>query len=430
MSESVLLYGGEVVTPQGVARQDILIEGERIAAVGPDLAVQRPHARQVDISGLVALPGLVDVHAHLREPGGEHKEDFHSGTCAALAGGVTTVLAMPNTSPPIVDRQTFEQASALAAAKAVCDYGLYIGATLDNAAGVAALAGQAAALKMYIGSSTGSLLVDQRAAQIAHFEAYPKDKVIAVHAEDEAAVQYYAAQGQRRPPICAALATAHTLTLAGHTRRRLHVCHVSTRAELALIREAKARGVRVTCEATPHHLLMTIDEERADRLGSLAQVNPPLREAEDVAALWAGRDVIDLVATDHAPHTLEEKRGSAPPSGLPGLETVLPLLLTAVREGRLSLPDLVRWAATRPAEVFGLARKGQIAPGFDADLALVDPSAEWTIGNEGLLTRCGWTPFAGWQVRGRVEQVYLRGRLAFAAGRVLAEPGSGRNVIS
>lgn len=425
MASRILLRGGAVVTPQGVERLDILIDAELIAAVGPHLS-DASGVEVRDISGLMVLPGLIDAHTHLREPGSEHKEDFTTGTRAALAGGVTTVFAMPNTSPPITDRDTFEDAAARAAGKAVCDYGLYIGATPDNAEEAAALSGQAAALKMYVGSSTGSLLVDRFPAQIAHFKQYPKDHIIAVHAEDEAAVQYYAARGQHRPSICAALSTAYVLALAEQTGRRVHVCHVSTPHELMLIRDARARGLRVTCEVTPHHLFLTTEDWA--RLGAQGKVNPPLRTPQEVEGVWALREIIDMVATDHAPHTLEEKQGALPPSGLPGLETMLPLLLTAAHEGRLALPDVARWTAQRPAEVFGIERKGRIAAGYDANLTLVDLNAEWTISNEGLHTRCGWTPFAGRAVRGRVMQVYLRGRLAFADGRVLAKPGSGRAV--
>jgi len=427
MTQQVLLRGANVASTHGVEPLDILIESERIAAVAPRLADSAPQAEVIDLTGLTVLPGLIDAHVHLREPGGEHKEDFDSGTRAALAGGVTTVLAMPNTSPPITNCDTFEQANRLAAAKAVCDYGLYIGATADNAAEAASLADRAAGLKMYVGSSTGSLLVDHFAAQIAHFEGYPADRVIAVHAEDEAAVRYYATRGQRRPPICAALSVAYLLALAEQTGRRLHICHVSTRAELDLIREAKARGVPVTCEATPHHLFLTLEAEA--RIGALAVCNPPLREQADVDALWANLDVLDIVATDHAPHTLDEKRGDQPPSGMPGLETMLPLLLTAVHEGRLTLPDVVRLTATRLAEIFGLGRKGRIEPGCDADLTVVDLSARWTLGDAPLYTRCGWTPFAGREVRGRVERVYLRGRQVFDGERVLAGPGTGQPVI-
>jgi dihydroorotase (multifunctional complex type) len=421
-----VLRGGKVVTPEGILQADILIDGQQIVAVGERLADSAPQASVQDISGLTVLPGLIDAHVHLREPGGEHKEDFYSGTCAALAGGVTTVLAMPNTTPPITDEATFDLASTRAAAGAVCDYGLYIGGTPDNALEAARLSNRAVALKLYVGSSTGSLLVDRFPAQISHFEQYPRDQVIAVHAEDEAAVQYYATHGQRRPSICAGLATAYVLSLAELTHHRVHICHVSTGYELSLIRDARRRGLSVTCEVAPHHLFLTAADE--GHLGSLGRVNPPLRSADEVAALWAQLDVVDMIATDHAPHLLEEKASPSPPSGMPGLETMLPLLLTAVREGRISLPDIARLTAARPAEVFGLARKGHVAPGYDADLTLVDLDVEWTVSNDGLYTRCGWTPFAGWNVRGRVVRVYLRGELVFDQGRILAEPGSGHPV--
>jgi dihydroorotase (multifunctional complex type) len=425
MSDSFILHGGSLVTPGGVQTADILVTGERIAEVASDLAAGMPKAPTIDVSGLTIFPGLIDVHVHLREPGGEHKEDFYSGTCAALAGGVTTVFGMPNTSPPITDAETLADALKRASRKAVCDYGLYIGGTPDNAEQAAALE-QAVGLKLYIGSSTGNLLVDQLPAQIAHFERFPRGRIIAVHAEDEAAVRFFAARGQRRPPICAALATAHVLALAEQIGRRLHICHVSTGHELALIGGARERGLDVTCEVTPHHLFLSSEDEA--ELGGLGQVNPPLRSPRDVASLWEHKAVIDMVATDHAPHTLDEKRGDSPPSGMPGLETMLPLLLTAAREGRISLADIARWTAWRPAEVFGLAHKGQIAPGFDADLTLVDLNAHWTIGDDRLFTRCGWTPFSGRVMSGRVVRVYLRGQMAYENGQILATPGSGKQV--
>lgn len=424
MDDTLLVHGGEVVTASGPAALDILIRGERIAAVGAGLAAQAGDARRIDAAGLTIFPGLIDVHAHLREPGGEHKEDFASGTAAALAGGFTSVLAMPNTAPPIVDAATFDDASARADATAVCDVGIYVGGTASNAGEAAALADRAAGLKLYVGSSTGTLLVDTFPAQIAHFEQFPADRPIVVHAEDEAAVRFYAARGQRRPPICAALSVAYLIALAEQTGRWLHIAHVTTAAELALIRDAKARGAHITCEVTPHHLFMTADAEQ--EIGAFAVCNPPLRAQSDVDALWAGLADIDLIATDHAPHTPAEKQSQSPPSGMPGLETALPLLLTAVHEGRLTLPDVLAKLCTRPAELFGLRGKGRLEPGCDADLTLVDLDAEWVLGNEGLHTRCGWTPFAGRPVRGRVERVYLRRQEAFANGEVLAAPGAGR----
>jgi dihydroorotase (multifunctional complex type) len=422
VNQNLLIRGGTIVTPENVARADVLVGDGTVTAVGTGLSGP-PGARVVGADGLLVLPGLIDPHVHMREPGGEHKEDWSTGTRAALAGGFTTVLAMPNTNPPVTDQETLSAVHALARAGAACDFALFAGATGDNA-GPAGRLEEAVGLKLYMGSSTGSLLVAEMAGQAAHFERYPG--VVAVHAEDEEAVAHFATLGRRRPPLCAALAVARALVLAERFGSRLHVCHVSTGQELDLIRDAKARGVHVTCEAAPHHLFLTAEDET--RLGSLGRMNPPLRTREDVDALWAGLDAVDCVATDHAPHTLEEKNGPNPPSGVPGLETALPLLLTAATEGRLALSAIARLMAAGPARVFGLPRKGALARGYDADLVLVDPEAGWVIGERPLLTKCGWSPFTGRQVRGRVERVFLRGREVYARGEVMAEPGYGRPV--
>jgi dihydroorotase len=420
MMTTTLIRSGTIVTAEGVSQKDILIEGESIIAVGPALTAP-PDSRVVDAAGLLIFPGLVDPHVHLREPGGEHKEDLITGTQAALAGGFTTVLAMPNTSPPLTDSRTLSRAHALAAEKVVCDVGFYAGATNANAEDVANLAG-AVGLKLYMGSSTGDLLVADLTAQAGHFERYPG--MVAVHAEDEAAVIHFAMRGMRRPPICAALAVSRALALAAEYGTRLHICHVSTAHELALIRDAKARGVNVTCEVTPHHLFLSTEDSA--RLGALAQMNPPLRAPGDVQALWENLDVIDCLATDHAPHTLEEKRSASPPSGVPGLETALPLMLSAAHEERVSLSEIARMMAAGPARLFGLSRKGHIRPGCDGDLTLVDPRAEWVVGERPLHTKCGWSPFEGRGVRGCVAHVFLRGQEVYASGNVLAQPGFGR----
>ncbi len=434
--QSTLIRNGTLITPRDASREDILIEGETIAAIGPRLRAPKG-ARVVDAKGLLVFPGLIDPHVHLREPGGEHKEDFLSGTRAALAGGFTTVLAMPNTSPALTDRETLAQARALAASKAVCDIGFFVGATADNAEQAAELEG-AVGLKLYMGSSTGNLLVADLAGQAAHFERYPG--VVAVHAEDEEAVEHFrtrahfAARGQPRPPICAVLAVSRALALAERLGTRLHICHVTTAHELALIRDAKARIARrnarsdvcVTCEVTPHHLFLTSEDET--RLGALGRTNPPLRAQKDVDALWENVDTVDCIATDHAPHTLEEKRSPTPPSGVPGLETALALMLTAAQEGKLGLGEVAALMAREPARIFGLERKGHIAPGYDADLTLVDAEAEWVIGEQPLQTKCGWSPFEGRRVKGGVRQVFLRGEEVYANGEILAAPGCGRVV--
>jgi dihydroorotase (multifunctional complex type) len=419
-----LIHRAQIVGQAGVETVDILIVNDRFAEVATELT-QPFGAQMIEANGRLALPGLIDIHVHLREPGGEHKEDFMSGTRAALAGGVTTVLGMPNTTPPITDAASLEVALDLAAQKAVCDFGLYLGATCDNIA-TARHVQHAVGLKMYMGSSTGPLLVDRFQDQYAHLAAYPIDRIVAVHAENEEAVQYFAGRGQRRPPLCAALEVNRAILMAQSLKRPVHICHLSTAQEIQMIKEAKQRGDPVTCEVTPHHLFLSSEIEQY--LGPLGQMNPPLRSTEDIEALWDNLQYVDAIASDHAPHTLEEKHGASPPSGVPGLETMLPLLLTAVQQKLLSLPDLVRLTATGPAKLLGLESKGRIAPGYEADLVLVDPEIQWTVSGKDLLSRCGWTPFEGWRARGKVEQVYLRGQLVFADGKVLAEPGTGRRV--
>ncbi len=427
MTSHLFIENGWIAKGTTAAPVSILVAGERIAAVGSNI-VPPPDAERVNASGLLVLPGLVDAHVHLREPGGEHKEDLISGTQSALAGGVTTVLAMPNTLPPTVDAASLSNVIALAEKKAVCDFGFFLGATHHNADEAATLT-DAVGLKMYMGASTGSLLISDFGSQYTHFKTYPPERPIAVHAEDESAMLWFARQGQRRPPVCATLETARALVLAEHLGRRVHICHMSTLQELALVHDAKSRGVPVTCEVATHHLFLTKEAEW--RLGPLVKMNPPLRLAADRDALWDHLDWIDAIASDHAPHTLEEKQVgmAAAPAGVPGLETTLPLLLTAASEGRLMLTDLVRLTSSGPAEIFGLARKGHIAPGYDADLVIVDPEKPWIINEDKLWTKSGWTPFAGWHVKGRVEAVYLRGRLAYSDGKVLIEPGYGKAVI-
>jgi dihydroorotase (multifunctional complex type) len=426
VTKHLFIENGWIVKETTAAPVNILIADERIIAVGPSVE-PTVDAEVVKASGLLVLPGLIDAHVHLREPGGEHQEDLISGTRAALANGITTVLGMPNTSPPTIDAPSLTNVISLAAKKAVCDYGFFVGATPNNAVEAATLA-DAIGLKMYMGSSTGSLLVSSFGAQYTHFKTYPPQRPIAVHAEDESAMQWFARQGQRRPPICAMLDTARALVLAEYLGRRVHICHLSTVYELKLVQAAKARGVPATCEVAPHHLFLT--DEATWKLGPLAKMNPPLRSAAERDALWDNLPWIDAIASDHSPHTLEEKQAgvAAAPAGVPGLDTMLPLLLTAVSQGRMLLADLVRLTSTGPARIFGLAHKGHIAPGYDADLVLVNPETQWTIANDSLWTKCGWTPFSGWRVKGRVEKVYLRGRLAYANGDVLVEPGYGKSI--
>jgi carbamoyl-phosphate synthase/aspartate carbamoyltransferase/dihydroorotase len=345
----------------------------------------------------LTLPGLIDVHTHLRVPGGEHKEDFATGTAAALAGGITMVLAMPNTSPPLTTPAALDVALSAAERDARCDVGLFAGAAADDLAHLPALAGRAVALKIYLNDTFGKLRVDDLPTLAACFRTWPREKVIALHAERQS--------------------VAVAIGLAAVYDRPIHIVHVSRREEIELIADAKGRGLPVTCEVAPHHLFLSAAD--AALLGPLGDMRPVLGAADDVAALWAHLyDTIDCIATDHAPHTLAEKRAADPPPGVPGLETSLPLMLTAVADGRLSVDRLAALMHDNPRRIYSLPEQ--------PDTRVEVEMTPWTIPAEGWQTKCGWTPFAGLRAGGRVRRVVLRGQVVYKEGMVLANPGSGQ----
>lgn len=354
---------------------------------------------------MLKLPGLIDPHVHVREPGQTHKEDWDSATQAALAGGITMILAMPNTKPPIFDNSTLELALNAAKSKARCDYAQFLGAGPDNAEIVSSFAPKAAGLKMYLDSTFGELRLDDMTLWMPHFENYPKEYPIVLHSESR---------------IMAA-----GILFAAIYDRPVHIAHISLKEEVLLIKAAKEKGIKVTCEVCPHHLFLTQDLSGFGNLSGLTpgrkEVRPRLAKQEDVDALWANLDVIDCFATDHAPHTLAEKDSENPPPGFPGLETILPLLLTAVSEGRLTINHVLEKMYTNPRKIFHLPEQGET-------WIEVDEDAEYEIKAADQFTRCGWTPFEGWKVKGKVRKVVLRGKTAFEDGKILVEPGYGENV--
>jgi dihydroorotase-like cyclic amidohydrolase len=354
---------------------------------------------------MLKLPGLIDPHVHLREPGATHKEDFDSGTSAALAGGVTMLLAMPNTQPPIFDAATLDLALQAARSKARCDYAQFIGAGPENTdwGKHAGLPQQAAGLKMYLDSTFGELRLDDMTLWQKHFIHWPKDQPIVAHAESRS--------------MAAVILMAHLYD------RPVHIAHISLREEILLVKAAKERGIRVTCEVCPHHLFLSKDDIPAISHGhpGRGEVRPRLATKADVDALWENMDVIDCFATDHAPHTLAEKDGENPPPGFPGLETLLPLLLTAVSEKRLTIDDIIQKSVTNPRRIFNLPEQPET-------WVEVDENAAYEIKAAETFTRCGWTPFEGRQVRGRVRRVVLRGTEAYRDGTILVAQGFGKNV--
>jgi carbamoyl-phosphate synthase/aspartate carbamoyltransferase/dihydroorotase len=352
---------------------------------------------------MIRLPGLIDPHVHVREPGQTHKEDWDAATQAALAGGVTAILAMPNTTPPIFDSASLDLALDAAREKARCDYAQFVGAGPGNAGELPALAARAAGLKMYLDSTFGELRLDDMSLWMPHFAKYPKQYPIVVHSESRT--------------------MAAAILFAAIYDRSVHIAHISLKEEVLLIKAAKERGIKVTCEVCPHHLFLSKEDIPAISNGhpGRGEVRPRLAAKKDVDALWQNLDVIDCFATDHAPHTLQEKDSINPPPGFPGLETLLPLLLTAVDDGRLSMDDIIERSVTNPRKIFGLPEQNET-------WVEVDENAGYEIKGSEQFTRCSWTPFEGWKVKGRVRKVVLRGQTAFEDGKLRVEPGYGRNL--
>jgi len=426
----LLLRGGTLMTPGGRAQADLAVRDGRIAAIG-ELS-QLAAAETIECAGLTLMPGVIDSQVHFREPGLEHKEDLESGTRAAALGGVTAIFEMPNTSPSTLSADDLAGKLERAAGRAWVEHAFYMGAAEENLEELAELEllPGCAGIKVFMGSSTGSLLVDDEEllAQVLRRGR----RRVAVHAEDEARLrQRFALVEKGAPPEqhpvwrdaeAARLATERLLRLAREAKRRVHVLHVSTADELPLL--AGARDF-ATCEVTPQHLTLEAPECYR-QLGTLAQMNPPVRDAAHREALWEGvrQGLFDVIGSDHAPHTREEKQGDYPrtPSGMPGVQTLLPLMLDHVAAGRLSLERLVELTAHGPQRVFGLVGKGRLALGYDADITIVDLKAQREITGKWLASKCGWSPFEGTSVTGWPVMTLIRGQLVMRDDELQGAP--------
>lgn len=401
---------------------DVLCKDGKIAKI--DGSIDTSADEIIDAAGRLLLPGVIDPQVHFREPGNEHKEDLGSGSRAAVRGGVTSFLEMPNTSPPTTDQAALDRKLQLAAEKSVANYGFFIGATPENLESLNSVS-PACGIKIFMGSSTGTLLVNRRDDLDRIFGN--GTRLIAVHAEDETRIEErkkefagrtdYAVHSEIRDNQTAVLATELALELSKKYQRRLHILHLSTHEEVEILRKDKPAWV--TAEVIPNHLLLNVADY--EKKGSLVQMNPPIRQAEDNEALWQGlRDgVIDFIATDHAPHTLEEKNQPYPksPAGMPGVETSLPLMLTEMKKGRCDLAQIQKWMCYGPAESYRIPNKGKILEGWDADLTLVDLENTRPVRNEEVFSRVGWSPYEG---RELVWPVYtiVGGRVVFDQGKI------------
>ncbi|WP_346289160.1 dihydroorotase [Sphaerothrix gracilis] len=423
MTATLLIQNARILLPSGeFTTGDVSLEGDRIAQVAATIEPV-PGARVVDAKGQTLLPGVIDPQVHFREPGLEHKEDLYTASHACARGGVTSYLEMPNTKPLTIDQATLDSKLELAATKSLVNYGFFIGATPKNLPDLRT-AKPTPGIKIFMGSQHGPLLVDTEAAIEPIFAE--GDRLIAVHAENQARIlerrQQFA--GRTDPKVhsqiqdnqAALEATQLALKLSKKYQRRLHILHLSTAEEAELLRQDKPAWV--TAEVTPQHLLL--NTAAYETIGTLAQMNPPLRSTHDNEVLWQALldGVIDFIATDHAPHTLEEKGKGYPatPSGMPGVETSLPLMLTQAMRGRCTVAQVANWMSAAVAKAYQIPNKGAIAPGYDADLILVDLETYRPVLREELQTKCGWSPFEGWDLTGWPVMTIVGGQVAFDHG--------------
>lgn len=426
----IILRNGTVVTPGATALADVAIKDGVIAAIGHDL--QKFEAlEEVDCMGLHVLPGVIDSQVHFREPGLEHKEDLATGTAAAALGGVTAIFEMPNTKPGTTTAEALADKVHRAKGRAWVDHAFFIGATPSNWEHLAEWERMpgCAGVKIFMGSSTGDLLVDEETA-LRRVLSHGRRRV-AVHCEDEARLKErrHLVEGGASPAMhpewrdaeTARLATERLLRLAEAAHRRVHVLHVTTAEEMALLRHHKRLA---TVEVTPQHLTL-VAPDCYERLGTYAQMNPPVRDERHRKALWLAlsEGVVDCIGSDHAPHTREEKEQPYPasPSGMTGVQTLVPVMLDHIAAGRLSLERFVDLTSAGPARIYGIAGKGRVAVGYDADFTIVDLKARRRISNTWVASRCGWTPFDGMKVTGWPIATLVRGRVVMREDQLLGE---------
>ncbi len=423
----VLIRRAQILLPNGdFCLGDVEIRDRQIYQIAPEIPTPADlSTTEIDAMGLTLLPGVIDPQVHFREPGLEYKEDLFTASCACARGGVTSFLEMPNTKPLTTTQLALNDKLQRAANKCLVNYGFFIGATAEILPDLLT-ANPTPGIKIFMGSMHGPLLIDQAETLETIFSQ--GERLIAVHAENQARInqrrQMFA--GETDPAIhsqiqdnqAALLATELALKLSKKYQRRLHILHLSTGEEANLLRQDKPNWV--TAEVTPQHLLLNTDAY--SKIGTLAQMNPPLRSPQDNEILWQALldGVIDFIATDHAPHTLTEKAQGYPntPSGMPGVETSLPLMLTQARQGRCTVAQVANWMSTAVANAYNIPNKGLITPGYDADLVLVDLDNYRPVLREELLTKCGWSPFEGWNLTGWPVITIVGGQVVYEKGKL------------
>jgi dihydroorotase len=437
----LVLRNARIYTRKGIAEAGLAIDEGRISKIAKETNLP-PASEKLDLKGLLLLPGVIDSHVHLRDQQLAYKENFFSGTAAAAAGGVTSVIDMPNNKPVTMSSESLRARMGIAEKRVIVNVAFYSAFPRDLSQICSIVEEGAVAFKLFLSQMIGGLDIEDDEALIEAFDKVSETKVpIAVHAEDretnEKATTELQKSGRRdvearleaRSPKAERKAIQRTIRLVKRTEAHVHFCHLSSAIGLNAFLGAKKDGLPVTCEVTPHHLFLS--SEHLKRLKTLALVDPPLRTQKDIRALWNAlrKGLIDVISTDHAPHTIEEKKADSvweAKAGFPGLETMLPLLLTQVNQGHLSLSTLVRATSEKPAQIFSLKDRGRLAEGNHADLVAVDMNREYEIDASRFYSRSKYSPFDGWKAKGKPVKTIVDGKLVMDEGEIVAEPGTGR----
>ena len=433
MSEnySLIIKNGSCYINSKLEKIDIALADNKIKKIGK---VEVNNTKVIDASDKLVLPGIIDTQTHFREPGSTDREDLESGSRAAVLGGVTSVFEMPNTNPPTSNLLEFDKKLNLAKNRMHCNYAFYFGATPENVEQLSKLKGLkgCCGVKLFAGSSTGKLLVDKE-ADIEKVISY-SDRIVSIHSEDEEILKLrkkFIKEGdvhshpEWRNTECAISSTRRVVKIAERYNKKIHVLHVTTKEEVDFLAMHKKN---VTFEITPQHLTLYAPD-CYDKLGTLAQMNPPIRKKEHYDRLWVAvkNSVVDVLGSDHAPHSKEDKKKKYPdsPSGMPGVQTILPIMLNHINNEKLSLEQLIKLMCENPCKIFGIKNKGYIKEGFDADLTIVDMNKKQIIKDEMIASKCGWTPFNNFTIKGFPVVTIINGKIVMSDGKVNIE-GSGQ----
>jgi dihydroorotase len=428
----LIITGGEIVLPNSsIEKIDIGVKGSKIMELG-DLS-KKDCEKRIVINNLIVLPGAIDTQVHFREPGLTHKEDIMNGTKGAILGGITSIFEMPNTNPSTTTKVALDEKLSIAQKNAYCNYSFFIGAAKENIENLKSLERLpgCCGVKIFMGSSTGDLLVEDDDSLRKILAS--GSRRVAVHSEDEYRLRErkhlvedpkvkVSSHPFWRDSQTAIRSTERLLKIAQETNRKIHVLHISTKDEILILKKFKNFS---TCEVTPQHLFFHAPD-CYEKLGSLAQMNPPIRDKSHNIGLWKGIEekIVDVIGSDHAPHTLNEKKKKYPncPSGMTGVQTILPIMLDFVNKGKLGIKDLVRLLCYNPAKIYNMKYKGEIKIGNDADFSIVDLNKEFTITNEWIASKSGWTPYDGLKIKGLPVFTVVNGRIVMQDSEIVSSP--------